>query len=67
MTELAHTQCNLPWLERENRVGAKKCLGASTTINSDIEDCLRIGEEIRGDRLSLYLEFLLVLDVMHVW
>ena len=53
MTELAHTQCNLLWLEGENRVGAKKCLGASTAVNRDTGDCLRIGEEVEGVRVWL--------------
>ena len=35
MAELAHTQYNLPWLEGEKRVGAKKCLGASTAVNKE--------------------------------
>ena len=54
MTELEHTQCNLLWIERVNRVGAKiKCLGAFTAVNRDIWDYLRIGDEIGGARVSL--------------
>ena len=51
MTELAHTQCNLLWLEGEKRVGSKKCLGASTAVNRDIGDCIRSVEEIGGIRV----------------
>ena len=56
MIEIAHTQCNLPQLEGEKLVGAKKCLGASTAVNRDIGDCLRIGEEVEGARVWLDLE-----------
>ena len=53
MTEIAQTKCNLPRLEGENRVGAKKCLGASTAVNRDIGDCIRIVEEVGGARVWL--------------
>ena len=53
MTELAHTQCNLPWLEGEKRVGAEKCLGAFTAVNRDIGNYLRIGKEVGGTRVWL--------------
>ena len=53
MTEIAYKLGNLPWVEGEKLVGAKKCLGASTTVNRDIGDCLRSVEEVRGVIVSL--------------
>ena len=53
MTGLAHTPCHLLRLEREKLVGAKKCLGASTSVDRDIGDCLRCVKEIEGIRVWL--------------
>ena len=53
MIEIAHTQCNLPRLEVEIVSAQKKCFGASTTVNRDIGDYLRIGKEVEGARVWL--------------